>query len=258
MIKRPTITSDGMRKGIYVLPNLFTTASLFCGFYAIIASMRENFFYAAVSILIAGILDGLDGRIARFTNTTSKFGSEYDSLADLVAFGVAPGILAYTWALSPFGRYGWLVSFLFVACGALRLARFNIQIGIVESKVFNGLPIPAAAGVVAGSVLFYDYVGGTGHFHHISILLAVVALAFLMVSNIKFYSFKDVNYFSRKPFITLVLVVFVFTVIVMEPQLMIFTMAVGYACSGPAWSLYKLLRRNKKAREEVKKSVNNV
>ncbi|MBN2254823.1 MAG: CDP-diacylglycerol--serine O-phosphatidyltransferase [Deltaproteobacteria bacterium] len=258
MIKRPTITSDGMRKGIYVLPNLFTTASLFCGFYAIIASMRENFFYAAVSILIAGILDGLDGRIARFTNTTSKFGSEYDSLADLVAFGVAPGILAYTWALSPFGRYGWLVAFLFVACGALRLARFNIQIGIVESKVFNGLPIPAAAGVVAGSVLFYDYVGGTGHFNHISILLTVVALAFLMVSSIKFYSFKDVNYFSRKPFITLVLVVFVFTVIVMEPQLMIFTMAVGYACSGPAWSLYKLFRRNKKAREEVKKYVNKV
>lgn len=257
-MKRPTITSDGMRKGIYVLPNLFTTASLFCGFYAIIASMRENFLYAAVSILIAGILDGLDGRIARFTNTTSKFGSEYDSLSDLVAFGLAPGILAYTWALSPFGRYGWLASFLFVACGALRLARFNIQIGIAESRVFNGLPIPAAAGVVAGSVLFHSYVGGTDHFYHGSILLTMVALALLMVSNIKFYSFKDVNYFSRKPFITLVLVVFLFVVIVMEPQVVIFTMAVGYACSGPAWLLYRLfVRRSNKAKEEVKKESEN-
>jgi len=253
MMKKPTITSDGMKKGIYLLPNLFTTASLFCGFYAIIASMRGSFLNAAVSILIAGILDGLDGRIARFTNTTSKFGSEYDSLSDLVAFGVAPAILAYTWALSPFGRYGWLAAFLFVACGALRLARFNIQIGIVESKVFNGLPIPAAAAVVAGSVLFYGYVGGTDHFNHISILLAVVALALLMVSNVKFYSFKDVNYFSRKPFITLVLVVFVFTVIVMEPQLMIFTLAVGYALSGPVWSCYKFVRKKEEYKEEVKK-----
>lgn len=243
MKKRPGISHDGMKKGIYILPNLFTTASLFCGFYAIIASMRGDFFAAAVSILIAGVLDGLDGRIARFTNTTSKFGSEYDSLTDLVSFGVAPAVLAYTWSLAPFGRYGWLAAFLFVACGALRLARFNIQIGIIESSVFNGLPIPAAAGVVSGIVLLFDYLGGTGNFNHVSILLSVVALALLMVSNIKFYSFKDVQYFSRKPFITLVLIVFVLIVIVMEPQLMIFTCAVGYSISGPVWALFKIGKR---------------
>jgi len=241
---------DGMKKGIYVLPNLFTTASLFCGFYAIIASMRGDFSQAAVSIIIAMVLDGLDGRIARMTNTTSKFGSEYDSLSDLVAFGVAPAILAYTWALSPFGRYGWMAAFLFVACGALRLARFNIQIGIIESKVFNGLPIPAAAIVLASTVLFFYYVGGEGHFYHMSILVSIVALALLMVSNIKYYSFKDLDYFSRKPFITMVLIVFVFTIIVMEPQLMIFTFAVGYGISGPVWSVCKFAKR--KQLKEVK------
>lgn len=255
MMKKPSIKHDGMKKGIYILPNLFTTASLFCGFYAIIASMRGDFWAAAVSILIAGILDGLDGRIARFTNTTSKFGSEYDSLSDLVAFGVAPAILMYTWALSPFGRYGWLAAFLFVACGALRLARFNIQIGIIESRVFNGLPIPAAAAVLAAAVLFFFYVGGEGAFNHISVLLATVTLALLMVSNIKYYSFKDVHYFSRKPFVTLVLVIFVFTVIVMEPQLMIFTVAAGYGLSGPTWAVFKILRQRGLKKEEKEKEL---
>jgi CDP-diacylglycerol--serine O-phosphatidyltransferase len=253
MKKKTGLTHDGMRKGIYILPNLFTTASLFCGFYAIIASMRGDFFPAAVSILIAGILDGLDGRIARFTNTTSKFGSEYDSLSDLVAFGVAPAILAYTWALSPFGRYGWLAAFLFVACGALRLARFNIQIGIIESKVFNGLPIPAAAYVLAGSVLFFYYLGGEGHFYNISILLSMIALALLMVSNVKYYSFKDLDYFSRKPFITLVLILLIFVVIVMEPQLMIFTFTVSYGVSGPIWALFKIVKKKKEEGYESKK-----
>ena len=240
-----------MKKGIYILPNLFTTASLFCGFYAIIASTRGDFFPAAVSILIAGVLDGLDGRIARFTNTTSKFGSEYDSLSDLVSFGVAPAILAYTWALLPFGRYGWLAAFLFVACGALRLARFNIQIGIIESRVFNGLPIPAAAFVIASSVMFFYYTGGTVHFYNISILLTVVALALLMVSNVKYYSFKDLDYFSRKPFITLVLVLLIFVVIVLEPPLMIFTFAVGYGISGPVWSSYKLIKKRQYRKKEL-------
>jgi len=234
---------DGMKKGIYILPNLFTTASLFCGFYSIIAAMNGDYLRAAVSILAACVLDGLDGRIARFTNTTSKFGSEYDSLSDLVAFGVAPASLAYAWALSHFGRYGWLAAFLFVACGALRLARFNIQIGILESKVFNGLPIPAAAVVVAGMVSFYYYLGGNGQFNNVSILLSVVALSLLMVSNVKYYSFKDMNYFARKPFMTLVLIIFILVVIVLEPQLMIFTFAVGYSLSGPVWALIKIIKK---------------
>ena len=245
MTNNPGIKRDGMKKGIYLLPNLFTTASLFCGFYSIIASMNGDFPCAAISIILACVLDGLDGRIARMTNTTSKFGSEYDSLSDLVSFGVAPAILAYTWALSPFGRYGWLATFLFVACGALRLARFNIQIGIIESKVFNGLPIPPAAVVVAASVLFFYYLGGEGQFNNISILISMVVLALLMVSNVKYYSFKDLNYFSRKPFMTLVLIIFIFIVVVMEPQLMIFTFAVGYGISGPVWTLYKIAKKKK-------------
>ena len=254
MTDKPGIKRDGMKKGIYILPNLFTTASLFCGFYSIIASMNGDFPRAAISIILACILDGLDGRIARMTNTTSKFGSEYDSLSDLVAFGVAPAILAYTWALSPFGRYGWLAAFLFVACGALRLARFNIQIGIIESRVFNGLPIPPAAVVVAASVLFFYYMGGEGQFNNISILISMVVLALLMVSNIKYYSFKDLNYFSRKPFMTLVLIIFIFIVVVMEPQLMIFTSAVGYGISGPVWTLYKIAKK-KKIRETTNEKV---
>ena len=254
MTNKPGITRDGMKKGIYILPNLFTTASLFCGFYSIIASMNGDFSHASISIILACILDGLDGRIARMTNTTSKFGSEYDSLSDLVSFGVAPAILVYTWALSPFGRYGWLAAFLFVACGALRLARFNIQIGIIESKVFNGLPIPPAAVVVAASVLFFYYLGGDGQFNNISVLISMVVLALLMVSNIKYYSFKDLNYFSRKPFMTLVLIIFIFIVVVMEPQLMIFTFAAGYAISGPVWTLYKIAKK-KKIRETTNEKV---
>jgi CDP-diacylglycerol--serine O-phosphatidyltransferase len=152
-----------MRKGIYLLPNLFTSASLFCGFYSIIASFKEYFVSAAVAVLVAWIFDGLDGRVARLTNTTSKFGAEYDSLADVIAFGIAPSLLAYSWSLSIYGKLGWIVAFLFVLCGALRLARYNIQIGLIESKVFNGLPIPAAAGVVATTIIFFDWTGAEGH-----------------------------------------------------------------------------------------------
>src|SRR4030066_1046056 len=144
MKKESSLKKIRIKKGIYVLPNLITTAGLFCGFYSIIASSSEDFVIAAVAILAAAVFDGLDGRIARFTNTTSKFGSEYDSLSDVIAFGVAPAFLAYNWAMSFSGRWGWIAAFLFVLCGALRLARYNIQIGIIESKVFNGLPIPAA------------------------------------------------------------------------------------------------------------------
>ena len=243
MKTRDTFKKDNMKKGIYVLPNLFTSAGLFAGFYSIIASMKENYEVAAISILIAAVLDALDGRIARMTNTTSKFGAEYDSLADVIAFGVAPAIMAYTWSLYAFGKWGWIVSFLFVACGALRLARFNIQIGIIESKVFNGLPIPGAAAVVATSVLIFDKLGGEGRFENISVLLGVFALALFMVSSIKYYSFKDLNFFSRKPFTSLVVTILILVVIVAEPQIMIFTFFAGYSLSGPVWLIYKICRR---------------
>jgi CDP-diacylglycerol--serine O-phosphatidyltransferase len=253
MKNRTKINQAHMKKGIYILPNLFTTASLFCGFYSLIASLQGDYSRAALSIIIAFFFDGLDGKIARFTNTTSKFGAEYDSLSDLVAFGLAPAILAYSWALSPFGRYGWLVAFLFVVCGALRLARFNVQIGIIESKVFNGLPIPGAAAVVASSVLLFHYLGGEGTINHVSVLFGIVALALLMVSNIKYYSFKDLNVFSRKPFVTFVLIILIFVVIVLEPQVMFFTIAVTYSLSGPVWQIAKLVKKGRHREVEKEK-----
>ena len=234
---------EKMKKGIYILPNLFTTASLFAGVYSVIASITGQFVYAAVAIPISLILDGLDGRIARMTRTTSRFGVEYDSLADLVAFGVAPAVLAYTWSLSTYGRWGWLVAALFVTCGALRLARFNIQIGVIDSKVFNGLAIPAAALVVATTVMLYDYVGGVGPFHHPAVLGSIVVLALLMVSNVKYYSFKDLNLFKREPFMSFIVLVLLLIIVVAEPQVMLFTFAVSYAISGPIWLVFKLLKR---------------
>jgi CDP-diacylglycerol--serine O-phosphatidyltransferase len=239
-VKTNTLTrKEKVRRGIYVLPNLFTTANLLCGFYSIIISMKGDYFLAAIPLLIAFVLDGLDGRIARFTNTTSKFGAEYDSLSDLVAFGVGPAILVYSWGLSTYGKWGWIAASLFVICGALRLARFNIQIGIIESKVFNGLPIPAAASVVATGILLYYYLGGVGKFAHILVLIGVIVVALLMVSNIKYYSFKDLNFFSRKPFMSFFLIVCIMVIIVAEPEIMIFTFSLGYALSGPAWFFFK-------------------
>lgn len=241
---------DKMKKGIYVLPNLFTTASMFCGFYAIIASMKEEFVFASVAILIAWVLDGLDGRMARMTNTTSKFGMEYDSLSDLVAFGVAPGILVYNWSLMPYGKWGWLVSFLFAACGALRLARFNVQVSVIDKSLFNGLPIPVAAISLAATILLFNFVGITGKFTHISILIGMVMLALLMVSSVKYYSFKDMNYFLKKPFISVVLILGILIIAIAEPQISIFTFAFGYAISGPLWMIYRLITRKKLEKEK--------
>jgi CDP-diacylglycerol--serine O-phosphatidyltransferase len=160
MKKHHAFTRDGMKKGIYVLPNLFTTANLFAGFYSAIASMKGMYEIAAIAILIAVVLDSLDGRIARITHTTSRFGGEYDSLCDLVTFGVSPALLAYNWSLLAYGKWGWLAAFLFCVCGALRLARFNIQVSVIDSRVFNGLPIPGGAAVIATAVLLFFYLGG--------------------------------------------------------------------------------------------------
>jgi CDP-diacylglycerol--serine O-phosphatidyltransferase len=243
------------KRGIYLLPNILTTANLFCGFYGILSSMQGGYELSAVLLVVAMILDSLDGRIARMTNTMSKFGAEFDSLADLVTFGVAPAILIYSWALSAYGKWGWLVAFLFVVCGALRLARFNIQIGIIESRVFNGLPIPGAASVIATGIMLYFYLGGQGKYHDFSILMTTVALALLMVSNIKYYSFKDLNFFSRKPFMSFVLIVIVLIIVAAEPQITLFTFSVGYSLSGPCWWLIRLCRTAPKEKQEVSLKV---
>ncbi|PKN10684.1 MAG: CDP-diacylglycerol--serine O-phosphatidyltransferase [Deltaproteobacteria bacterium HGW-Deltaproteobacteria-7] len=245
MNKERHIRNMRIKKGIYVLPNLFTTASLFMGFYSIIASVQEKFFLAAIAIIISLIFDGLDGRIARMTNTTSKFGAEYDSLADLIAFGVAPALLAYTWAMSFDGKPGWMAGFLFVACGALRLARFNIQIGLIDSKYFNGLPIPAAACVIATTVIFFDHIGfeGTLRDPFKMIMILVVILALLMVSNIKYYSFKNMNFRSRMPFKILLVAIGIFLVFYYKPEIMAFVIMVGYALSGPVWWVLKFIQK---------------
>lgn len=232
-----------LKKGIYVLPNLITTASLFMGFYSIIASIQEKFFLAAIAILVSLVFDGLDGRIARITNTTSKFGAEYDSLADLIAFGMAPSLLAYIWAMSFYGKLGWMAGFLFVACGALRLARYNIQIGLIDSKVFNGLPIPAAAAGIATTVMFFDHVGIQGTFHNPYMMIFVVILSLLMVSNIKYYSGKDMKLFARMPFMTFLIVIGILLIIYYQPEVMLFVIVVCYAISGPFWWIFKFMQK---------------
>jgi CDP-diacylglycerol--serine O-phosphatidyltransferase len=239
--------SDQRNLAVYVLPNLFTTANLFCGFYSVIASMKGMYETAAITILIAVVLDSLDGRIARMTHTTSRFGGEYDSLCDLVSFGVAPAIMVYNWSLFSYGKWGWLVAFLFVVCGALRLARFNVQVGIIDSRVFNGLPIPGGAAVLATFILLFYYLGGEGRYPSLPIMIGVAAVALFMVSSIKYYSFKDLNYFSRKPFMSLVMIILVLVIIAAEPQIMLFTFAFGYSLTGPAWTLLKLIRGTQKS-----------
>jgi CDP-diacylglycerol---serine O-phosphatidyltransferase len=246
MRRNKTREQDAMKKGIYILPNLFTTGNIFFGFFSIVAAINGQYAWAAVLIMIACVLDGLDGKIARFTGTTSRFGVEYDSLSDLVSFGMAPALLAYLWALSPFGRAGWIMAFFFVVCGALRLARFNVQSHALDGKTFVGLPIPAAAMMVASTVVFREFMGGTGMFVHPVIPLAMIALSLLMVSNIHYYSFKDLDFFARKPFMTFVSIVLVFVVIVTHPQVMLFSFALAYTLSGPSWTVFRAVAGRKK------------
>ena len=232
-------------RGIYILPNLITTASLFAGFYAIIEAIHGNFEIAALSVLVSLILDGLDGRVARMTHSSSNFGVQYDSLADLVAFGVAPALIVYFWALQPYGRYGWVAAFLFVVCGALRLARFNVQIGDIDPRYFNGLPIPAAATMVSMAILMYYELGEWAPTRHGLILFMIYVLSFLMVSNVKYYSFKKFELFQRKPFPVLVAVVLLFLVIAIEPKIMGCLAMAIYVISGPVLTLLLLWRRRK-------------
>jgi CDP-diacylglycerol--serine O-phosphatidyltransferase len=234
---------DSMRKGIYILPNLFTATSLFCGFFSLLRTLQEDFYAAAIFILISGLLDGMDGRVARYTNTTSRFGVEFDSLADVIAFGVAPGMLVFAWALEPFGRLGWLAAFLYVVCGALRLGRYNIQVNTVESRYFSGLPIPAAAGLIATGILVFYKLGDTGVSKHLTVLIATYILAFLMVSTVKYYGFKDIELFRRKPFRWLVIAILLIIVVAYEPEYTLFGLFLIYAVSGPIMTIIFLRRR---------------
>ena len=210
------------RRGIYILPNLFTTCSLFCGFYSIIASFNGDFSRAAIAIVVSGAFDWLDGRIARMSNTMSRFGEEYDSLADLIAFGVAPGVLIYTWALIPFGRVGWLAAFLFVACAALRLARFNVDSGRVGLKFFEGMPTPGAGGMIAATVLFATHMEWNPQYKHIPVLIMTFYLSFMMVSKVHFGSLKLIKLTGKSSFYNLVAVLCIIVIIAAEPQVSLF------------------------------------
>ncbi len=225
--------------GIYLLPNLFTTVGLFLGFYAVIATSRGDFWMAAICIVAAHVCDGLDGRIARLTQTTSAFGVEYDSVADLVSFGVAPAFLAYRWALIPWGAWGWLAASLFVACGALRLARFNVLQSVTEPSRFTGLPIPAAADMVASTVLLFYHFGGQGAATKRVLLLAMVyGLAVLMVSQVPYSSFKKLNMRARQPLLAFAGLLLLVTLLAAKPEIVLFTALACYVVSGPVlWAL---------------------
>ncbi|MBD3669360.1 MAG: CDP-diacylglycerol--serine O-phosphatidyltransferase [Gammaproteobacteria bacterium] len=239
------------RRGIYLLPNLFTTAALFAGFFAIVNAMKGNFEYAAIAIYIAMVLDGIDGRVARLTNTQSAFGEQYDSLADLISFGLAPALVMYTWALSTMGKLGWLVAFVYTASAALRLARFNIQVASADKRYFTGLPSPSAAAVVAGMVWVVNDYGVPGReVTWIALVLTLVA-GLLMVSNIRYRSFKDMDLKGKVPFVAVLLVMLGYVFISIHPPQVLFGLFMLYAISGPFTTL-GLLRRVRRERNKEK------
>ncbi len=229
--------------GAYIIPNLFTTANLFSGFFGIISSINGRYYEAGLAVIASCVFDILDGKVARLTRATSRFGVEYDSLADLVAFGVGPGILMYLWALKPFGRLGWLAAFIFVACGALRLARFNVQVEVTSKKYFTGLPIPGAASMVATTVLFlHEWQITSWTVSSFPLLVAAYLLGFLMVSTIPYNSFKDFEMKKAKPLPVLFGVLVLGTIIAVSPGPMLFALLLVYVFSGP---ILFLARRGK-------------
>ncbi|WP_026971652.1 CDP-diacylglycerol--serine O-phosphatidyltransferase [Aliagarivorans marinus] len=230
--------SDGAKqKGIYFLPNLFTTAGLFSGFYAVVASMNGQFEAAAIAIFVAMVFDGVDGRVARLTGTESAFGAEYDSMADMVSFGIAPALVVYNWALSDFGKIGWLAAFIYTVGAALRLARFNTQVGIADKRFFQGLASPAAAAVVAGMVWFAQDLDVAGNNFNIVAWVVTVLAGLLMVSNFRYYSFKGIDLKGKVPFIVVLLMVVVFVIIALKPPLVLFTLFLVYTLSGPIYTI---------------------
>lgn len=238
------------KKGVYLLPNTLTLCGMFCGFFAIMSAINGNFIHAAWAIILANIFDGLDGWIARLTNTTTRFGVELDSLSDLVAFGVAPSIMMYKWALMPFGRLGWAAAFLFVACGALRLARFNVQTGNPGSKAFKGMPIPGAASIVASVVIFYYeyWVGIPGK--NVLYPALTIVLALLMVSTLRFHGVKEVDFREKKPFWMLIVFVLILFVMLIHPSKAIFIFAMVYLIWGIIENIVLLMNKRRQDHEQ--------
>ena len=232
-------------RGIYLLPNLFTTAALFAGFYAITAALNHHFELAAISIFVAMILDGMDGRVARMTNTQSAFGAEYDSMADMISFGAAPALVIYIWSLAELGKLGWVAAFVHCAGAALRLARFNTQIGTADKRFFQGLPSPSAAAILAGFIWLcvdYDVTGSSVVYPAVGL---AIATGLLMVSNFRYYSFKDVNLLGKMPFQKAIFIMLALALLVfLKPSLTLFLSFTAYAISGPLLTL--VMRRRKR------------
>lgn len=246
----PKENRKNMHKGIFLLPNLFTTAALFSGFYAIIAAMNGRFETAAIAIFLAMILDGLDGRVARMTNTQSAFGAEFDSLADMVSFGVAPALIVYMWSLvflkelSPMmGKIGWLAAFIYATSTALRLARFNTQIGTADKRYFQGLASPAAAAVVMGAIWVAEHYGIEGSDATFPALLITLSAGLLMVSKFSYYSFKDLDLRKKVPFVAVFAVMLIFVFLSIETALVLFVAFFLYMLSGPVISLFRWNRK---------------
>jgi len=243
---RPPLTLR--RRGIYLLPNLFTTAALFAGFYAIVQAMNGRYDVSAVAIFIAGFLDGLDGRIARLTRTQSEFGAEYDSLSDMVSFGAAPALVMYEWALKDLGRFGWIAAFVYCAGAALRLARFNVNIGVVDKRFFQGLPSPAAAALVAGFIWLAHDNKIPLDLYRLNWVAAFVTVyaGVTMVSNVPFYSFKDINFRKSVPFWGILSAVLGFLLVSYDPPVVLFLLFCAYGLSGYVLWLIRLRKRTRR------------
>jgi CDP-diacylglycerol---serine O-phosphatidyltransferase len=242
------VPKKNRRRGIYLLPNLFTTAALFSGFYAITAAMNEQFEVAAIAIFIAMVLDGLDGRVARLTNTQSAFGAEYDSMADMISFGAAPALVMYAWSLSLLGKAGWVAAFVHAAGAALRLARFNTQLGTQDKRYFQGLPSPAAAAILAGFIwVTVKYEIPLEQTHYVGFGLSI-ATGLLMVSNFRFYSFKDIDLHGRVSFLWAILVMLLFALLYIDTPLVLFCIFTLYAISGPLLTLVRRRRMRSERR----------
>jgi len=239
--RKPLLNTEIRRRGIYLLPNLFTTAALFAGFYAIVMAMNKVYDNAAVAIFIAMILDTLDGRVARLTRTQSAFGAEYDSLSDMVCFGAAPALIMYEWALKGLGRFGWIAAFVYCAGAALRLARFNTNIEVVDKRFFQGLPSPAAAALIAGFLwLAIDNKIPVSEYGMPWVAACLTLYAGItMVSNVPFYSFKDINLRRSVPFAVILLIVLGFVLVISDPPIVLFLLFVAYGLSGYAHWLWK-------------------
>ncbi|MDD5241381.1 MAG: CDP-diacylglycerol--serine O-phosphatidyltransferase [Sulfuricella sp.] len=245
---KPLLDGRLRRRGIYLLPNLFTTAALFAGFYAIVQAMNGHFEQSAVAIFIAMVMDGLDGRVARLTNTQSEFGAEYDSLSDMVSFGVAPALVVYVWALKDMGKWGWIAAFVYCAGTALRLARFNTQHEDGgDKRFFQGLPSPAAAALLAGLVWVMNDYHVNGADIHWLVWGVTLFAGLTMVSNLRYYSGKEINLRRSVPFVGILLIVLTFILISTDPPRVLFSVFVLYALSAYADWLWRLVRRRRNA-----------